>query len=483
MRKRFEVQYQLGAKPIENIAIPLDSRDQLPPVLRALQYIYTTPELNEKVFQLLEQKISADLKPTGRPGMSLWEILVFGVVRLALDIDYDRLHHMANFDQLIRSLLGIHDFGIKLKHYPLQTLKDNVRLLDEATLNQINDWVVAAGHGLLQAHQLDVKVDSYVLETNVHFPTDLNLLWDACRKGIDLVGQISKAIGLAGWRKYKTWRKQLKSAYHRAAKRTQGNGKNTAAGLNAVLDYLSLAKELSDKLNQSLEVMYSLIDLAAFNMNKFNELIYFKLQLDKHMDLVRRRLILKQHIPHEEKIFSLFEPYTEWIKKGKTRVEAELGLRMAIASDQYGFILHYQVMQQQQDVDIAVPLIKALLAKRSLRSVSFDKGFWSPKNYQDLTALVAEVIMPKRGKLNKTEYEREHTPRFNELRRKHAAVESAINCLEHHGLNRCPDKGIAGFTRYAALGVLAFNLHQLGNILLEQDRDQLSKNPGLAKAA
>jgi hypothetical protein len=94
-----------------------------------------------------------------------------------------------------------------------------------------------------------------------------------------------------------------------------------------------------------------------------------------------------------------------------------------------------------------------------------------------------ELIMPKKGKLNQTEYEREHTKRFNELRRKHAAVESAINCLEHHGLNRCPDKGIAGFTRYAALGVLAYNLHKLGNILLEQDRKQISKNYALAKIA
>lgn len=483
MRKRFEVQYQLGAKPIEKIEIPLDSRDQLPPVLRALQYIYTTPALNEKVFQLLEHKISANLKPTGRPGMSLWEILVFGVVRLALDIDYDRLHHMANFDQLIRSLLGIHDFGIKWRHYPLQTLKDNIRLLDEETLNQINDWVVAAGHRLLQAHQLDVKVDSYVLETNVHFPTDLNLLWDACRKGIELVSQLCKAMQLTGWRKYKDWRAQLKFAYHRAAKCSQGNGKNTAAGLNVVLDYLSLAQQLSEKLNQSIKELYSFIDLVDFNIHKFNELLYFKQQLDKHRELVRRRLILKHDIPHAEKIFSLFEPFTEWIKKGKTRIEAELGLRIAIASDQYGFILHHQVMQQQQDVDIAVPLIKALRAKRSLRSVSFDKGFWSPQNYKDLKALVAEVILPKKGKLNKTEYEREHTPRFKELRRKHAAVESTINCLEHHGLNRCPDKKIAGFKRYTALGVLAFNLHQLGNILLEQDRSQLSKKLVLAKAA
>jgi IS5 family transposase len=198
MRNRFKVQYELGATPIERIEIPLDSRDQLPPVLRALQYIYSTPELNEQVFQLLEAKITADINPTGRPGMSLWEILVFGTIRLSLDIDCDRLHYMANTDCLTRSLVGIHDFGIKLKNYPLQTLKDNVRLLDQQTLNQINDWVVDVGHSLLRVDKLDVKVDSYVLETHVHFPTDLNLLWDASRKCIALVSQIGEAIPLAG---------------------------------------------------------------------------------------------------------------------------------------------------------------------------------------------------------------------------------------------------------------------------------------------
>jgi IS5 family transposase len=253
--------------------------------------------------------------------------------------------------------------------------------------------------------------------------------------------------------------------------------------LNAVGDYLSRAKELSEKLNASIEIIYSLIELADFNINKFNELLYFKYQLDKHVDLVRRRLILKQDIPHEEKIFSLFEPHTEWIKKGKASIAVELGLRIAIATDQYGFILRHQVMQQQQDVDIAVSLIKALVAKKSINSVSFDKGFWNPQNYKQLKVLVAELIMPKKGKLNKTEYEREHTKRFTQLRRNHAAVESAINGLEHHGLNRCPDKGIDGFTRYTAPGVLGYNLHKLGNILLEQDRKQLSKNQALLKAA
>jgi hypothetical protein len=118
MRKRFELQYEFGAKSIEELKIPERSRDELPPVLRALQYIYTTPELNQAVFDLLEEKIlSGKNNRTGRLGMSLWEILVLAVVRLALDANYDRLEHVANYDQLVRAMLGISTWGENLKRY------------------------------------------------------------------------------------------------------------------------------------------------------------------------------------------------------------------------------------------------------------------------------------------------------------------------------------------------------------------------------
>jgi IS5 family transposase len=149
MRKRFEVQYELGSTPIEKIDIPTKLRDEIPPVLKALQHIYSTPELNEKVFGLLEKKITSGINTrTGRPGMSLWEILVFGSIRLARDANYDQLEFDANFNSLIRKMVGISDFADNKKKYPLQTLKDNIALLDEKTLNEINEIVVKAGHSL-----------------------------------------------------------------------------------------------------------------------------------------------------------------------------------------------------------------------------------------------------------------------------------------------------------------------------------------------
>ncbi len=484
MRKRFEVQYELGSKPIEKIDIPLKSRDELPPVLRALQYIYTTPELNQKVFALLEKKIMSGVKQTGRNGMSLWEILVFSVVRLALDCDYDRLEHIANYDSLVRSLLGISNFGENLKRYSLQSLKDNVRLLDAETIDQINELVVKAGHQFKKKDEgLDVKIDSYGLETNVHFPTDLNLLWDAGRKCIDLIADFCEHLPLSGWRKHHDWRRRLKSSFRRAAKSRQGSGKHSAAGKQSVLSYLSLAEQLNRKVADTIDYLHQLSDHAFFNINKMNKLIYFHRMLEKHIDLVRRRLIFGETIAHHEKVFSLFEPYTEWIKKGKSRVNVELGLRIAVASDQYDFIIGHQVMEKQHDVDVAVPFSERLLSRFFIRSLSYDKAFWSPDNFSRLQYQVENLVMPKKGKLNKAEQQRQASKAFKTLRKKHAAVESAINCLEHHGLNRCPDRGLGGYYRYASLGILAYNLHKLGNILLCQDRLKLSKNKRLLKVA
>ena len=479
MRKRFEIQLELGSTPIQNVNIPTDSRDELPAILRSLQYIYSTPEINNKVFDLLEEKIlSAIDKNFGRPGMNLWEILTFGSIRLGRDIDYDHLQHIANYDLLVREMIGISNFGENLKKFPLQTLKDNVSLLDDETINQINEIVVKAGHGLLPNKKLNIKIDSYVLETNVHFPTDLNLLWDAGRKCIDLICHIIKDVDIdAGWRKHQDWYSRLKSSFYKASKLTSGNGKNTARGLEAALDYLSIADCLSKKLTSTDDLIKQLAN-SNNNINKYNDLMYFQYHLNDHIDLVRRRLIYQETIPHSEKVFSLFEPHTRWIKKGKSGDKVELGLMVAVATDQYGFILGHKVMEHEQDVEIAVPFVKELVQKYDIDSASFDKGFWSPSNFTELKELVDNVVLPKKGKLNKDEKERQSTKKFKALRKYHSAVESDINCLEHHGLNKCPDKGIKNFRKYTALGVLAHSLHKLGNILLEQDRRAIS-----AKAA
>jgi hypothetical protein len=317
----------------------------------------------------------------------------------------------------------------------------------------------------------------------VHFPTDINLLFDAARKSIEFASRLCAFAKLSGWRKAAYWIKKLHSHCHRVGRLSYYGGKNKIQQLKAAAEaYVTLARQLSQKLDSSESDFKSIAERSEKYSKVFEQYLYFKGHLDKHIDLISRRILDGESISHAEKVFSFFEPYTEWIKRGKATKRQELGLKIAIAQDQFGFIIANQVMQKQHDKDIAVPITEQMLKTHDIESISFDKNFWTPENYRMLAQLVPMVVMPKKGKRNQQEYEREHSKTFIALRKQHSAVESAINCLEHHGLNRCPDRGLHNFKKYTALGVLACNLHKLGNLLAEKERI-LSKNRPFKKAA
>jgi len=150
MRKRFEQQLTFGIIPIGEVVINKKSRHQLVPVLIALQYAFNDKELSEEIFVLLERKIIGGKKRTGRMGMSLWEILVLGVVKLSLEIDFDFLHDLSNSHIELRGILGVGSNSIeKGKEYQYQTIHDNVQLLDANTILSISELIVKGGHGLI----------------------------------------------------------------------------------------------------------------------------------------------------------------------------------------------------------------------------------------------------------------------------------------------------------------------------------------------
>ena len=149
MRKRFDAQVGLGQTPIEEVILPLKSRDELPPVLAGLQWIFKTPEVNQEIFDLLEEKIIGDKQDTGRPGMDLWHVLVLGVVRLGLGCDYDRIEHIANYDGLVRQIMGLPSFGGE-EHFHHKTISDNICHIDAEMLEKINTIVVRHGRETLK---------------------------------------------------------------------------------------------------------------------------------------------------------------------------------------------------------------------------------------------------------------------------------------------------------------------------------------------
>ncbi|MCX7099049.1 MAG: ISNCY family transposase [Methylococcales bacterium] len=475
------------ARDIAEIKIDVRSRDDIPLILLGLQHIYCTDGLREQVFGIIKemlptQVVDGQVKPVsaelGSPGMNQWTILVLGCLRLCLNAGNDRLHELANQHRTLRLMLGIADWDEKT--FSLQTLKDNLRLFTPEILARINQVVVGAGYGLLGKKNTPAPVagrcDSFVVETDVHFPTDINLLFDAMRVLLHICPQLSGEFGLKGWRQSKSCLKKLKKALriiqklkHSTAKDGAKKQAKTEQIVKAHQTFIDLSAAYLERAGATLAQLATAHQVPELQLAKPKQFIaHAKRQIDQ----IERRVIKGETIPHGEKVFSLFEPHTEWVSKGKAGVPVELGVRVAVVESREGFILHHQVMEKTTDDKIAVET-QALFP--GFKACSFDKGFHSPANQTELKAMLDQVTLPKKGKLSLTEQARETDEAFVAARKAHSAVESGINALEVHGLDVCLDHGIDGFKRYVALAVLSRNIQKIGQIKRDAGRERLAR--------
>jgi hypothetical protein len=484
---------QFGQVDIATIVFNPKSRDDIPQLLRGLQYIYTNAGLRERVFTILQEvmpkRVGAEGKAspkTGRPGMEQWKILVLGVLRLGLNADYDRIQELANEHKTIRHMLGHSDWMEEEKRYELQTIKDNISLFTPDILDRINQEVVNAGHQLLKKNdqeKLKARCDSFVVETNVHFPTDINLLWDALRKTIQISAQFCTVYDLTEWRQSRHLLRTIKKNYRFIQKLKHSTSKDEVkrqAKQDEIKEAHRVYIEQAQGFVQRVRATSRLLkNDHGVTSNQLTELEGHLIHAERQINQIRRRVLQGETIPHEEKVFSLFQPHTEWISKGKAGVPVELGLRVCVVEDSYRFILHHQVMEKTTDDQIAVSIVKDSQSRfPALNTISMDKGFHSPNNQIQLKERLDLVVLPKKGRLSEADKVRESDVEFVQLRRQHSAVESAINALEVHGLDKCPDQGIDGFKRYVALAIVARNIQRLGVVVREQALQKIARRRG-----
>jgi hypothetical protein len=483
MRKVIDMQMKIGEVAIDNIEFDPRSRDEIPKLLNGLQSIYCNREIRKRVFEVLMDLVPDDVDPNnGRSGMDLWKILVLGTLRLSCNWDYDKLLDIANNHRTLRLMLG-HGITNYEFRYALQTLKDNISLFTPEVLDRINQIVVRYGHeviGKKPDEKLRASCDSFVVETDVHFPTDINLLLDAMRRDIVLVMRLSDNLGLPGWSQGNHLLKTVKKLFQKAqrlrrstSKDPQQKAKKKQLIIATHLAYLDLAESLIARVR---ETLFSVSSPSIVVHLKIKEIKTYIAHAERQIDQIRRRVIEGETIPHDEKVFSIFEEHTEWISKGKAGVPQELGLKVCVVKDQFGFILHHRVMQKETDDQIAVRIIQETKDRfNELGSCTFDKGFHSPDNQKELAMILDEVVLPRKGKLSAINKEIENSDEFREARRKHSAVESSINALESHGLDRCRDHGLHGFKRYVGLAVLARNIQIIGHILQQRELRRLQR--------
>ena len=395
MREVHRSQLQLGEVAIDKIWINPKSRDDIPAVLKGLQHIWCDKALRDQLYALLDEHILPEADRTvGRPGMDLWQILVLGVLKQGLGCDFDRLHELTNHHDTIREFLGHSDFGDKT-HYEYQTVVDNVSLLAPELLSAVGRLVVESGHKVAKkkpGEPLRGRCDSFVVETDVHYPTDVNLLWDAVRCLVRETGRAAERYGVRGWRQWRHLTREVRKLFNRV--RSTRRAKRHPERVEA---YLARCRALVERAVETLDALRNQ-GADAFTCHSIEG---FVAHARRQIDQVERRLLRDETIPHEEKVFSIFEGHTRWISKGKAGTPVELGVPVAIIEDQFGFILHHKILWEGEDVDVPVPMVQEAQALYpELRACSFDRGFHSPDNRVLLDGLLDVNALPGKGYLS-----------------------------------------------------------------------------------
>ena len=479
MRLAFQEQPRLDCPPVNAVPLNLNCRDEIIPILQALQHVYGDAQVRRQILDLVGVDVNRNSSPDhGREGMDYWSITVLAAVRLGCNLDYDKLQNLAEEHRTLRLMMGIGDWQERVD-FDWRRIRDNVCLLQPPTLEKINHLIVGVGHKLAPDAVKSVRGDTSVVETNIHYPTESSLIADGLRKVVTLAAALAGQHQLPGWRQHEHLLanvKQIGREIRRAA-RAKGLGEDRLKP-----GYQQLLTLADDLLGRARQLLLSLafkvdepgIDWLGAGLDGAQEKLRHYIQLTKKVcDTARRRVLLGEVIPNEDKIFSIFEPHTELIKRGKQPDPIQYGHKVLVIEDAVGFICHYSVVANGVlDQDVLLPAMKELQKRvgGKIEEASFDRGFHTPENQTELAKIVVHPCLPKKGQDQGRKQQEEATVKFRKARKRHPGIESAIGALQSgNGQDRSRDKTKLGYDRYVGLGILGRNLHVLGKLLLAQD--------------
>lgn len=475
-------QERLDCLPIGSVNLNLNCRDEIIPILQALQYVYGDPQVRRQVLSLVGKDVNnGTSRKHGRRGLNYWEIVVLAAARLGCNLDYDKLQDLAENHRSLRQVMGIGDWQEKVD-FDWRRIEDNLIKLRPETLKKISNLIVQAGHELNPKAIAAVRGDTFVVETNIHHPTDSTLIGDGLRKILPLAAELADVNGLSGWRQHVHLLGRVRNLLRTIGQAARAKGEGADRLKPGYRELLELAEELLTRARCLLNALrfkadnpLTVDDLkqAAAPALPEKRLFYYVSLTEKVCDNARRRVLEGETPANNEKIFSIFEPHTELIKRGKQPVPIQFGHKVLVIEDALGFVIDHQVVEDGVlDQDLVVPVMKELQARfdGKIKSASFDRGFHTPENQMALAEIVRTPCIAAKGQEKGRQQQKEGTVAYRKARKNHPGVESAIGALQSgNGQKRCRDRGKQGYARYVALGILGRNLQTLGKLLLAQD--------------
>ena len=335
---------------------------------------------------------------------------------------------------------------------------------------------LAQSHGLTEGRRM--RVDTTVVETNIHYPTDSSLLGDGVRVLIRNMKKITKIVGEAGAKLRDRSRsvklRMLDIARAARSKAKQGQEKLKRAYqqlLNSTSRVVGQAKRFSKEIAEG--VKRSMDVVKQLGLEGLRQEIDAMVPRVKQVMKQTRARILRGDTRSDGKLVSLFEPATEIIRKGKAGKPTEFGKMVKLQEAENQIVIDYEVYAQRpNDADLLIAAVETHQAKlgRTPRLVAADAAFYSAKNEAAAIAKgIKRVCIPNRS-TKSAERKREQKKRwFRSGQKWRTGCEGRISVIKRrHGLNRSRYKGDAGMQRWVGLGVIADNLINIGRAMAKQ---------------
>ena len=487
MRKGYSTQLRLDSLPIDQVLLNLECRDRIVPILRALQQVYSKADVTARILKLVEDDVNPDTrKDCGRTGMDYWHIMVLASVRLGCNFTYDHVHDLAENHGRLRAIMGIGDWDGETS-FSWRTIRNNICLLKPYTIDAISQIIVAEGHAIDPEAVEQMRADSFVMQTNIHYPTESSLIRDGLRKIIEMCLQGATDHQLSGWRQHLHLWKSVKKVARQIDRIAAKKGPDYVARLkDPYRELLQKSQRIIDRARQ-LCIDLVLPQATPDDVFGLDTLQAFIARTERVMDTAKRRVLLGESVPNSDKLFSVFEPHTQLYKRGKAGEPVQFGRQVLVFEDAAGFIVHGKLMRRDDgDSGVAVAETKVVQNRFGgrIKRLSFDRGFHSPENQILLADVIPSLCLPKPGVKQSLKQLAAADDDFLEAQQNHPGVESAIGALQSgNGMERCRDRSEIGFERYISLAILGRNLQTLGRLLIKNESPESEAAFSRRKAA
>jgi IS5 family transposase len=455
---------------------------RLEPLLQAIcDFLDKQPALIERVRHDL---VSGLKKPDkGRRGLTAPQVLRALVLMRVKNWDYRELRERIADGITLRQFTDFYCAKVP-KH---DAFNRSINRLTPATLKAVNDLIVEAAVKLGLEDGSKLRVDTTVVETDIHHPTDSTLLWDVVRVLTRLIGRLAEALEL---RRIAGFRNRSRAAHRRmyeiqrmTARQREGKGSRHIATYQTLI---AIAKEVVAGAEAALEttaMMRGKDLMTAMKIDALREEIAHYCGLGARViDQARRRVLDCEQVPTAEKIYSIFEPHTDLIKRGKVRTPVEFGHKVFLAESAKGLITQYDVLKGNPVDEVHVaPSLKRhrRVFRRAPQLYAADRGFFSERNVMVcVRGGVATACIPQRGGSKTPQRQAyERSAPFKQGQRFRAGIEGRISVLMRgRGMKRCRAEGAERFALFVGAAVLANNLMIVGTLLTKRSRRRSKTN-------